>query len=35
MYREWTLRGELLALKKEVAGTGPTRLGGYVSSRTS
>jgi hypothetical protein len=32
MYREWTLRGELLALKKEVAGTGPTRLGGYVSS---
>src|SRR5258705_333167 len=32
MYREWTLRGELLTLKKEVAGTGPTRLGGYVSS---
>jgi hypothetical protein len=32
MYHEWTLRGELLALKKEVAGTGPTRLGGYVSS---
>ena len=32
MYREWTLRGELLALKKEVAGTGPSRLGGYVSS---
>jgi hypothetical protein len=32
MYREWTVRGELLALKKEVAGTGPTRLGGYVSS---
>jgi len=32
MYREWTLRAELLALQKEVAGTGPTRLGGYVSS---
>jgi len=32
MYHEWTLRGELLALQKDVAGTGPTRLGGYVSS---
>jgi hypothetical protein len=32
MYNEWTLRGELLALQKEVAGAGPTRLGGYVSS---
>ncbi|MFN2571852.1 MAG: hypothetical protein ABR537_09625 [Gemmatimonadales bacterium] len=32
MYHEWTLRGELLALRKQVAGTGPTRLGGYVSS---
>ena len=32
MYHEWTLRGELLALQKQVAGTGPTRLGGYVSS---
>ena len=32
LYHEWTVRGELLALKKEVAGTGPTRLGGYVSS---
>lgn len=32
MYREWTLRGELLALHKEVAGSGPTRVGGYVSS---
>jgi hypothetical protein len=32
MYHEWTLRGELLALKKEVASIGPTRLGGYVSS---
>ncbi len=32
LYHEWTTRGELLALKKEVAGTGPTRLGGYVSS---
>src|SRR5881394_1285978 len=32
LYREWTLRGELLALRKELSGTGPTRLGGYVSS---
>ena len=32
MYREWTLRGELLTLHKQIAGTGPTRLGGYVSS---
>lgn len=32
MYNEWTLRGEVLALQKEVAGAGPTRLGGYVSS---
>lgn len=32
MYHEWTVRGELLALKKEVAGAGPTRLGGYVGS---
>ena len=32
MYHEWTLRGELLALRKEVAGTGPTRLGGYAST---
>jgi hypothetical protein len=32
MYKEWTVRGELLALDKEFAGTGPTRLGGYVSS---
>ena len=32
MYREWTLRGELLALRKQLAGLGPTRLGGYVSS---
>ena len=31
-YREWTVRGELFALKKQVAGAGPTRLGGYVSS---
>src|SRR3989454_9361849 len=28
MYHEWTVRGELLAIKKEVAGTGPTPLGG-------
>jgi len=32
LYKEWTVRGELLALDKEFAGTGPTRLGGYVSS---
>ncbi|MGE5801252.1 MAG: hypothetical protein ACM358_03260 [Gemmatimonadota bacterium] len=32
LYREWTVRGELLALDKEFSGTGPTRLGGYVSS---
>jgi hypothetical protein len=32
LYREWTLRGELLAFRKQIAGTGPTRLGGYVSS---
>jgi hypothetical protein len=32
LYKEWTVRGELLGLDKEFAGTGPTRLGGYVSS---
>jgi len=32
LYKEWTVRGELLGLRKQVAGTGPTRLGGYVSS---
>ena len=32
LYREWTIRGELLALQKEAAGAGPTRLGGYVST---
>ena len=32
LYKEWTVRGELLALDKEFGGTGPTRLGGYVSS---
>jgi hypothetical protein len=32
MYREWTLRGELLALRKRYASVGATRLGGYVSS---
>ena len=31
MYHELTVRGELLAIKKEVAGTGPTRLGDYLS----
>jgi hypothetical protein len=32
LYREWTLRGELMALRKQLAGIGPTRLGGYVST---
>jgi len=32
LYREWTVRGELLALQKEVAGAGPTRLGGYLGT---
>jgi hypothetical protein len=32
LYRDWTVRGELLALRKRVSGTGATRLGGYVSS---
>jgi outer membrane murein-binding lipoprotein Lpp len=32
LYREWTVRGELFALKRAIAGTGPTRLGAYVSS---
>ena len=27
LYREWTLRGELYALRKEYAGAGTTRLG--------
>jgi hypothetical protein len=31
-YREWTLRGELFSLKKELAGIGSWRLGGYVST---
>src|SRR5438034_4149864 len=32
LYHEWTVRGEMLALKKEFAGSGSTRLGSYVSS---
>ena len=32
MYHEWTLRGELFGLRRRVAGAGPTRLGGYVST---
>ena len=32
LYREWTLRGELYALRKEYAGTGTTRLGWYVGT---
>ncbi|HEY6854281.1 MAG TPA: hypothetical protein VI139_08535 [Gemmatimonadales bacterium] len=31
-YREWTLRGELFSLKKETAGVGSWRLGGYAST---
>ena len=31
-YREWTLRGELFSLKKETAGVGTWRLGGYAST---
>ncbi len=32
LYREWTLRGEVLALSKRTAGSGRTRLGGYAST---
>jgi len=32
LYREWTLRAELYALRREYGGSGPTRLGGYVST---
>jgi hypothetical protein len=32
LYHELTVRGELLALNKEIAGVGPTRLGGYIGS---
>jgi len=32
LYREWTLRGELLGFRQRVAGVGPTRLGGFVST---
>src|SRR3989449_3198578 len=32
LYREWTLRAELFALKKEYGGAGPTRLGGFAST---
>ena len=32
MYHEFTIRGELLALRHQVGGVGPTRLGGYVGS---
>lgn len=32
LYRDWTLRGEVYGLKKERAGTGDTRLGGYIGS---
>jgi len=32
LYREWTLRGELYALRKESAGAGTTRLGWYAGT---
>ena len=32
LYREWTVRGELLAFRKQIAGVGPTRVGGYAST---
>ena len=32
LYREWTIRAELYALRREVAGAGTTRLGYYVGS---
>ena len=32
LYREWTLRGELYALRKEYAGSGATHLGYYVGT---
>ena len=32
LYREWTLRGELYALRKEYAGSGTTRLGWYAGT---
>ncbi|MGH7567379.1 MAG: hypothetical protein ACREL9_00175, partial [Gemmatimonadales bacterium] len=32
LYREWTLRGEVFRIKKERAGAGVTRYGGYVGT---
>jgi hypothetical protein len=32
LYRDWTLRGELLALRKRYGGAGTTRLGGYIGT---
>ncbi len=32
LYREWTLRGELYALRKQYAGAGTTRLGWYAGT---
>ena len=32
LYREWTLRGELYALRKEYSGAGTTRLGWYAGT---
>src|SRR6267154_4002444 len=31
LYREWTVRGELFALQKQIGGIGPTRVGAYAS----
>ncbi len=32
LYREWTVRAELYGLRQQVAGVGPTRVGGYAST---
>lgn len=32
LYREWTVRTEILSLRKRYAGVGTTRLGGYLST---
>ena len=32
LYRDWTIRGELLSFRKQIAAAGPTRVGGYIST---
>ncbi|MGH7537213.1 MAG: hypothetical protein ACREMF_01145, partial [Gemmatimonadales bacterium] len=32
LYREWTVRGEVFGLRQERAGSGETRLGGYLAT---